>query len=117
MVADAKERKRAKYHNLVEAGRAVGYKTELLKVEIGSRGMLGVSDFDAMKKAINALRKTTMTCAFKPSELQSSDRSTSRAPETITDRLSWSPSLHIYLALPVYILAVHCIYVYYSEPR
>ena len=49
VVADAKARKRAKYHDLVEAGRAVGYKTELLTIEVGSTGMLGVSDFDAME--------------------------------------------------------------------
>ena len=32
----------------------MGYKTELLTIEVGSRGMLGVSDFDAMRKAVNA---------------------------------------------------------------
>ena len=57
VVADAKARKRAKYHDLVEAGRAERFKAELLTIEVGSRGMLGVSDFDAMKKAINASRK------------------------------------------------------------
>ena len=57
VVADAKARKRAKYHDLVEAGRAERFKTDLLTIEVGSRGMLGVSDFDAMKKAINASRK------------------------------------------------------------
>ena len=49
LVADARARKRAKYHDLVEAGRAAGYKTELITVEVGSRGMLGSSDFDALR--------------------------------------------------------------------
>ena len=41
LVADARARKRAKYHDLVEAGRAAGYKTELITVEVGSRGNAG----------------------------------------------------------------------------
>ena len=34
-MADAQERKRAKYHDLVEAGREAGYRTELLTIEVG----------------------------------------------------------------------------------
>ena len=41
LAAEARSRKRAKYHDLVEAGRAAGYKTDLITVEVGSRGMLG----------------------------------------------------------------------------
>ena len=48
LVEDARRRKRAKYHDLVEAGRAAGYKSELITVEVGSRGMVGVSDFAAL---------------------------------------------------------------------
>ena len=57
LVADARARKRAKYYDLVQAGRAAGYRTELLTVEVGSRGMLSVSDFDDLKRAIKAPRK------------------------------------------------------------
>ena len=57
LVADARARKRAKYHDLVEAGRAAGYKTELITVEVGSRGMLGSSDFDALREVIDAPSK------------------------------------------------------------
>ena len=57
LVANARARKRAKYHDLVEAGRAARYNTELITVEVGSRGMLGDSDFEALKKAINASHK------------------------------------------------------------
>ena len=37
LVADARARKRAKYH---DPGRAAGYKMELITLEVGSRGML-----------------------------------------------------------------------------
>ena len=56
-MADAKVRKRMKYHDLVEVGRAAGYKTELITVEVGSRGMLGDSDIDALRDAMDATRK------------------------------------------------------------
>ena len=57
LVAEARSRKRAKYHDLVEAGRAAGYKTDLITVEVGSRGMLGESMFENLKEAIHATRK------------------------------------------------------------
>ena len=53
LVAHARARKGAKYHDLVEAARAVGYKTELITVEVGSRGVLADSEFEALKKAID----------------------------------------------------------------
>ena len=56
-MADAKARNRMKYHDLVEVGRAAGYKTELITVEVGSRGMLGDSDLDALRDAMDATRK------------------------------------------------------------
>ena len=55
-MADARERKRAKYQDLVEAGRETGYRTELLTVEVGSRGN---ADFEALRAAINASCKDT----------------------------------------------------------
>lgn len=57
LVADARARKRAKYHDPVVAGRAAGYKTQLITTEVGSRGMLGDLDFEDLKKATNASRK------------------------------------------------------------
>ena len=56
-VEDARRRKRAKYHNLVEVGRATGYKSELITVEVGSQGMVGVSDFAALGNILDALKK------------------------------------------------------------
>ena len=40
LVADARERKQAKYLDLLEAGRGGGFKTELITVDVGSGGML-----------------------------------------------------------------------------
>ena len=57
LVAYARARKRMKYHDLVEAGRAAGYKTQFITMEVGSRGMLGDSDLDALRNAIDATRK------------------------------------------------------------
>ena len=51
LVLDARERKRAKYQDMVETDRAAGYKTELITVEVGSRRMLGDSHFDNLRAA------------------------------------------------------------------
>ena len=52
-----------KYHNLVEVGRAVGYKAELITMEVGSRGMLGDSDLHALREATDTPReKFTDVC-------------------------------------------------------
>ena len=56
-VADARGRKRAKYHDLEEAGRVAGYKTELITIEVGSRGMVCSADFEILKAAVNATGK------------------------------------------------------------
>ena len=53
-VADAREKKKAKYHHLVEAGRAAGYQSKLITTEVGSMRMLGNADFNGLKQAINA---------------------------------------------------------------
>ena len=58
---DARRRKRAKYHDLVEARRAAGYKSELITVEVGSGGMVGVSDFAALGNVLDASRKEFST--------------------------------------------------------
>ena len=51
-MAGVRERKRLKYHNLVEAGRAAGYRSHLITVEVGFQGMLGESDLAAGKPVI-----------------------------------------------------------------
>lgn len=53
--------KRAKYHDLVEAERALGYKSELITVEIGSWGMVGISDFTALGNVLDASMKEFST--------------------------------------------------------
>ena len=55
------ERKRAKYQDLVEAGRAAGFKTELITVEVGSRGMMDPSDLEPLAAAINCHHKDIET--------------------------------------------------------
>ena len=61
LTAKARDLKRAKYQDLVEAGRAAGYRTELITVEVGSRGMLGSSDLGPLAAAINCNRKDIET--------------------------------------------------------
>ena len=56
-MAGVRERKRLKYHNLVEAGRAAGYRSHLITVEVGFQGMLGESDLAALREASDAPRK------------------------------------------------------------
>ena len=50
-IADAREREKVKYQDLVDAGKAAGCKTELLTVEVGSRGMLGIRDLEPLTAA------------------------------------------------------------------
>ena len=49
-VADARGRKRAKYHDLEVAGRVAGYKTELISIEVGSRGWCAVPTLRYLKQ-------------------------------------------------------------------
>ena len=49
----------------MEAGRAAGYKTKLITVEVGSRGMLDVSDFEALRAAIDVPRKEIVDLFLK----------------------------------------------------
>ena len=58
--ADARARKRAKYHDLIESGILAGYKTKLITVEVGSRGMLG----NELKQATNASKSSSSTFAY-----------------------------------------------------
>ena len=63
LVADARERKTAKYLDLVEAERGARFKTELITVEVGSRGMLCATDFNILRAAIHApLKEVTTLC-------------------------------------------------------
>ena len=56
-MADARGRKRAKYHDLEEAGRVAGYKTELISIEEGSRGVVCSADFRILKVAVSETEK------------------------------------------------------------
>ena len=49
LVEDSRIRKQAKYQELVEAGREKGYDTELITLEVGSRGMWSDEDFARLK--------------------------------------------------------------------
>lgn len=57
VMADARERKRSKYHDLVEAGRAAGFRCELITLEVSSRGMLYTSDLKPLQDALAIPRK------------------------------------------------------------
>ena len=62
-VADARARKRAKYHDLVVAGRDAGCRVKLITIEVGSRGMLEDEAFNELGEAIEAPRKAfTILC-------------------------------------------------------
>ena len=57
-VADAHERKQAKYLDLLEAGKGAGFETE-----VGSHGMLCATDFNFLRAAINdQLKEVTTLC-------------------------------------------------------
>ena len=56
-VDDARSRKKAKYHDLVVAGRAAGYRVRLITLEVGSRGMLGDAIINDLREAIDAPRR------------------------------------------------------------
>ena len=57
LVADSQQRKQSKYQDLVEGGKAGGYSTHLLTLEVGSRGMVDVDDFHSLAQALNASQK------------------------------------------------------------
>ena len=56
-VAEARARKRAKYNDLVVAGRAAGYRVKLITLEVGSRGMLGEENINDLREAVEATTK------------------------------------------------------------
>ena len=56
-VADAAQRKKTKYNDLIESARRAGYRSELITIEVGSRGMLSDEDFDTLKRALKVSRK------------------------------------------------------------
>ena len=60
-MSEARERKRSKYQDLLEAGRAAGYRSKLLTVEVGSRGMLSPSDLEPLSSAIDCPRSAIET--------------------------------------------------------
>ena len=64
-VAAARDRKRAKYQDLVDAGKAAGHKTELITVEVGSRGMLGVRDLEHLAAAISSSHRDISTLCLQ----------------------------------------------------
>ena len=57
LVEDARRRKTAKYHDLVEAGLAAGYRSQLTTVEVGSWDMVDVSDVTALKNVLDVSKK------------------------------------------------------------
>ena len=61
LVADSQHHKQANYQDLVEAGRAAGYKTELITIEVGSWGML--STLISVSSCLHSItpRKTRLT--------------------------------------------------------
>ena len=59
LVADSHQRKQAKYQDLVQAVQAAGYSTQLLTLEVSSKGMLDVEDLEKIRSSIGATKKET----------------------------------------------------------
>ena len=55
------QRKEAKYYELVQAGRARGYHSQLTTVEVELRGMLEDGDFLKLRSTLNGTAKKTGT--------------------------------------------------------
>ena len=65
-VANARDRKRDKYHDLVVAGKAAGYATRLITLEVGSRGMVDIADFAGLQEAVHAPERDYIVPANNP---------------------------------------------------
>ena len=50
---DAAERKEVKYEELITGARASGYDTELIMLEVGSRGVINPAGFKRLKQTLN----------------------------------------------------------------
>ena len=59
VVAESRQRKQTKYQDLVQAVRAAGYSTQLLTLEVGSRGMIDEEDFQQLQVSSDATQKET----------------------------------------------------------
>ena len=60
VVEDSCRRKQAKYQELVEAGQEAGYSTQLITLEVGSRGMVTDSDFELIRSTFKSSTKETV---------------------------------------------------------
>ena len=54
---ESRRRKEAKYEELLEAGRVVGYRVKLITFEVGARGMVTDDDIATIKDTFHASRK------------------------------------------------------------
>ena len=54
---DASQRKRSKYQDLLESCTANGYQTDLITLEVGSRGFLNLAGFKKLSKVGKFTRK------------------------------------------------------------
>ena len=52
-----RERERERERDLVESGYAAGFNTELITIEVGSRGMLPQEEIEILKSTFNMPRK------------------------------------------------------------
>ena len=59
LVADSRQRKEAKYYELVQTGCIGRYRSQLITVEVGSRGMLEDGDLLKLRTTLNATAKET----------------------------------------------------------
>ena len=58
---DARHRKQAKYRDLVEAGQGAGFRTNLITIEVGSRGMVDISSFSTLRSTLAVSQKDMST--------------------------------------------------------
>ena len=64
LVADSRQRKQSKYQDSVEGGKAGGYSTHLLTLEVGSRGMVDVNDFYSLAQALRDSKKDVFSLSM-----------------------------------------------------
>ena len=56
-IADSRKRKIHKYIDLLDAAREAGFRSELITVEVGSRGMIRPSDLEPLASALPSQQK------------------------------------------------------------
>ena len=65
--ADAAERKRTKYEELVQSAQQTGYATKLITIEVGARGVLHMMGFQVLKCELNLTKSEFSSMLYQVS--------------------------------------------------